>query len=369
MPQTFHLFPLLPLELREEIWRFAIRLYRAEAYYVSLYDGVEDRDLKDVTSQYSDPREDEFSPWESQRWDITESEASPARRPGDTAREEQHAILTSGRWTLSKLSSNDSLWAVSKESRRIVDSVTKDKRWDAFDLKLESSAPAGPETVHGQHVRGALTVFPRHDLFYLQPNNLQTLPWERLDLSRPFDLPTAGSESLHHVALAFDFKWAIEMGKASKRGYDEMVGLDIVQNFVKAAYNARQDVKLWFVDYSLKRCPYVPTKEQVLRPDAQVFHAGDRRFVDTDKADYTGPWAGHWYQDDNCSFCDCASFVSEVESIINSIYLSRVEFAVEYGHWDDVYNSWEMAMSSVIDDGLVRPPPRLSFGILACESC
>ena len=192
MAAEFHFFPFLPWELRNQIWKLAIRpalpgahVFRFSDAGASEQDGPDHESSDDDNSYISKsrlaapqclPKGVDFSP------------AAQAAAPISwTLNNPSTYLIDSGLWTACK----ESLLVIEKEFQ-VRARARRQKVWSLSEM--ESFRKKGgrftlPETFthaacHGSR-RRYLTVFPDQDLFILQPCDVTALNWKLVRESIP----------------------------------------------------------------------------------------------------------------------------------------------------------------------------------------
>ncbi|KAI1642462.1 uncharacterized protein F4817DRAFT_352899 [Daldinia loculata] len=256
MPETFHSFGRLPPELRDKIWKLAIRPggpARRGAHIFSIYDGSgDDVDKAVVVAASCFKFHHNFSTY----------------------------LIDGG------------LWNACKESRLLIERVFDSKKWDAVRDRRLRSHTGNPVQVKGEHLMPAtgyfrgddstdryFTVVPYRDLFCLQPEILDYFNCE--DISKPDGVALGstrwGFHGLQNIALEYDPAWGITVEKADLGMRHR---LSIVESIIQPLFNAKGLSYVWLIDYRIKRRHYVPTKEETTERDPIIFYGSDRRFVE-----------------------------------------------------------------------------------------
>ncbi|KAH6650518.1 hypothetical protein F5144DRAFT_637426 [Chaetomium tenue] len=268
MATDFHFFPFLPWELRDKIWKFAIRPAVPGAHVFSIRNGRP----KHTNPDHQTPRDDYPH--------ISESSLAAPRclpRGVDFSPAAQEAAPIS--WALNNPSTylvDSGLWAACKESRLAIENGLqipgkRRKVWSFSEVESfreEQGRFTLPETamytVSDNARRRYLTVFPGQDLVILQSSDIRFLNWNRI-LNR--------SGFPYHMALAYDPAWDERIPDLNRMVYDT----------AEAGSFA-----LWFIDYRIKRNP----RYTGLEGSSKIFYASDRRFVEVE-VEELGGWAGH----------------------------------------------------------------------------
>jgi hypothetical protein len=289
MAAEFHFFPFLPWELRNQIWKLAIRpaLPGAHVFRVSNTNASEQNGPDHETS-------DDDSLLISSSTSISRLAAPQCLPKGvDFSPAAQAAAPIS--WALNNPSTyliDSGLWTACKESLLVIEKefqvrARREKGWSLSEVESFQKKRGRftlPETVthavcHGSK-RRYLTVFPCQDLIILQSLDVTAFHWDVAWNSFPnydfdFDLEhwyriAYWDEPDRHIAMEYDPAWDT----------DRSLIFGIVLKTASA-----DPFYLWFIDYRIKRNPRYqePTKEQATgRKDPTVFYASDRRYVEVE---------------------------------------------------------------------------------------
>ncbi|KAK1836262.1 hypothetical protein QBC39DRAFT_339229 [Podospora conica] len=374
MATEFHFFPLLPRELRDEIWKLAIRpaLPGAHLFRVHQYTDPEGPAPEHQTSLPLEacgyrsscisapqclPRGVDFDPVAQAAAPISWTLNNPSAY-----------LIDSGLWTACK----ESLLGIDKEFQARARRKPRLSLSEVEAYRKGRGSFALPETttfyVSDNSRRRHLTVFPCQDLFIAQLRDITDVDWSFPWNSFPnFELQD-GSKDWNRACSAYDRKIAVEYNPAWDRGnhlklswhYWDFV-VDIVNSLCGG--NTALDT-LWFIDYRIKRNPRCqestvgdtwPPREMC--PPREIFYASDRRFVEVLK-DECGQEDGHdlmWddgYQvptEEYPFVCECCG----VHGFVNQLTT----------YWEDKRGEDE---SRDVGGGWYMDT-RLTFGVLACE--
>lgn len=229
------------------------------------------------------------------------------------------------------------LWTACKESRFIIEREFRSRKWElAWRHHCDGQNPSQfygyshlvPAMACFKHKDSPnhhyLTVFPKEDLFYLQPHDIETLDWdgmqnryflgESLGFNHPGNF-TLGFYDLTNIALEFDPSWAIGVENARPHsGGDQILDLLAQISFDGGTYGGM--CMLWLIDYGLKRKPNVPMNEAL--KGKSVFYQGNRRFVEVDTCG-SYPESDEWdcYKVDDCVI-SCARFIGKIDDRMRS---------------------------------------------------
>ncbi|KAK0744359.1 hypothetical protein B0T21DRAFT_357689 [Apiosordaria backusii] len=346
MAADFHFFPLLPWELREMIWKLAIRPALPGAHVFRVYNA---NDSEHNGPEHETSRDD--YPW------ISKSRlAAPRCLPRGVDFDPAAQAAAPISWTLNNPSTyliDSGLWAACKESLLVIENefqnpARRQKVWSLSEVesfRKKRGRFTLPETatytVSDNSRRRYLTVFPGQDLFILQPHDIAALNWDLIWDSFPSYRFLAGDwiriswdECERHMALEYDPAWD-KVAHNTRRGPAWDFIVDIVWNTALAG-----SFSLWFIDYRIKRSPRYqePTKEQAKAlgdKPPRAFYASDRRFVEVKEKQF-GQWAGHdrmWdagYEvpiEDLCFCCGAYEFVQRLRDELDN-------------KWDYDENDW-----------------------------
>ncbi|KAK0640736.1 hypothetical protein B0T16DRAFT_495588 [Cercophora newfieldiana] len=322
MPDTFHHFSLMPFELREEIWKFAIRPAVPGAHFFSVYpEGMVY--LRDPTPDWLLWRRtmlcslfEAFDPL-----DPAQCLGAPRCRPKgyyytptqdptpatSLFRPISEPVMPPDSWLRNNPSIylvDSSLWSACAESRRVIErefrrpehrgptpyAITPADQQGKRHSKIPCLFPLPGVISYSIRVgddaneQRFLTVMPHRDLLILQPTvklsqfprpaELSAIPFfARGDIRRTSDCPG------HQIAVEYDPMWdtAQPFGNSTSSNYDGHYE-SRYQSIQNAEYS-----KLWFIDYRIKPAATSRTKFPVAgRPDAErkVFLGSDRRYVE-----------------------------------------------------------------------------------------
>ncbi|RSL69193.1 hypothetical protein CEP54_002471 [Fusarium duplospermum] len=276
--ETFHIFPNLPGELREEIWRCAVGAdgpNRRGAHFFGIFN----------------PRKDEkASSWVNHalrlRWSTFDGEICLVGPHWESTSIEDQSINKSdpASWIDNNPSTyliDSGLWMACKESRNVIDQVLHQQKPDGSRTNNLTRMPLAyqneacmPDDTKDRFI----TVFSRQDLFCFQAYDWGTVDWNSISSGVPFLLNNLGGA--RHMAVRYDSKWGIEVNHP---GHLEW-GM-ILQNLSNIAIDVTWKsgvVAFWLIDYRIKRRHHVPTKEQVDMPAALTFYHQGGRFVDVE---------------------------------------------------------------------------------------
>ncbi|KAH8685179.1 hypothetical protein BGZ61DRAFT_455032 [Ilyonectria robusta] len=319
MSYSFHRFLDLPWELREMIWKYAIRPARPGVQVFSVYNYDEEKnDTNTMNDVGLNPTRNTYIRLSAPKWG--------PRSIGDKFRDPK----VTASWTHNNPSTcltDGGLWTACEESRLIIKSEFQSLEWktawkphcsgwrDFYNRDKPISVTSyykGEESLENHY----FTIFPNHDLFYLQPHNLRTLDWSQIAFDLSLGPYWLGGEGMDNVALEFDPNWVLEVEKA---GPDDRE-IEIVDVLATAAIEGADEghiCTIWLIDYGIKRNPEAPLPAE--RGLDATFHQGDRRFVDvrSPRSHSETPAWNEYYELDGCSI-SCRSFIRQIELEIES---------------------------------------------------
>ncbi|WQF85487.1 Putative 2EXR domain-containing protein [Colletotrichum destructivum] len=207
--KTFHNFPLLPGELRDEIWDKAVRRqgYRG-VHYFSVFD---------ATSYCTRPVPEEFTN-EYLLAKVSEKQLHVFGAPMSSGNP------SSPSWTIGNQSTyaiDAGLWTACRESRAAMYRRYTPEKWanwytEPFTSFLEHMAlrpgnrelPAAFKIVEGDNSQ-CFTILPFYDLFLVQFSSFGPY-FKSLGKEMPFSSRKFGLEGIPHIAVEFDPSWTLE---------------------------------------------------------------------------------------------------------------------------------------------------------------
>ncbi|KAI8665223.1 hypothetical protein LRP88_12746 [Fusarium phalaenopsidis] len=311
MNDTFHHFIKLPWELRDQIWKLAIRLPLPGVHIFQIYDPKYDNVIGNNIEVFL-----------------------PHGCPDD----HRLAIPRSKNSFASVTLLDKGLWSACKESRLVMErhfsrlkwKTLMDKDWGSFwSMPFEKKLNM-PLTGHFIGLDGRtnfFTVFPHQDLFMLQPLNLDTIDWFNFTTRHPLASAMNGFETVKNIALEYNPEWGLDM-------IDKIAGI--------LSQTALTNV--WIVDCSIRRKYAVDIGKFTTREGQDVaFYLEDRRLVEVE------PWMtrSEWKTIENDAEC------SESMTFKDSIdFMARV--------WDQIGDDEELEWHQWIE-----APRRV--GLLGCD--
>lgn len=312
MATTFHRFSYLPRELRDEIWRFAIRTTRPGVHIFRVDDQSKTSDSTSLASFFAggyltEPSRDQYF-------------HNPNTDCGD--RNVSTYLIDGG------------LWTACKESR-----LQMEKRFQSSEIDYLRRQQSGrvvfqlwlmPETGYFTSSGGArryFTVLPCRDLFVLQPDLLNKIHWDWKGLIIHVEL----SKWFRHIAIEYDPEWAVRLRQDSQHEGAQR----IVQALTSFSLDAYGNARLWLVDHSIKRKKDAPAFKEVPSGNStNAFYASDRKFLEVECGS-EAPNLDHW---------ECTQQVTEEDYDDSSIhFLSLLRSGVDDSYdcfgllgWDDL---------------------------------
>ncbi|KAK4452246.1 hypothetical protein QBC34DRAFT_42342 [Podospora aff. communis PSN243] len=294
MAETFHQFPLLPFELREEIWKHAVRPAQPGAHYFSIYDPNQiDHAVNFRTDFEADfPSQHDCAVEQLEQPPVLVKEAMP--NMSWTAHNPSAYLIDYG------------LWTACKESREVIEKAFKSRKCIEPQFPTSHSGVSstaafsskGRADDNGTTGRCYLTVFHNQDLFIIHPEpDLRTMMDRSITLKLPLNLGTPIPCSLLHwdkpnlrpVHVAFEFhpQWRGCRLSGHPRRPDQAV-LGVARQVLDRLHSTlphSHTSYVWFIDYQIERkgpdC--MVAEDEASRPcDPMplVFYARDRRFVE-----------------------------------------------------------------------------------------
>ncbi|KAK4164697.1 hypothetical protein QBC43DRAFT_352792, partial [Cladorrhinum sp. PSN259] len=347
MTGEFHFFPLLPWELREKIWKLAIRPALPGVHVFRVYDAKD--------SEQSNP-EHEASCSNNLRY-ATSRLAAPRCLPRGVGFDPAAQAAAPISWTINNPSTyliDSGLWTACKQSLLVIekefqDPARREKVWSASELQSFGKQRARfdpPEAttyeVSDNSRRRYLTVFPGQDLFILQARDITAVDWNLAWHNFP----------KRHMAVEYN-PAGDKIRHYPQRARNPCEFIDNLSWSTAVA----EPFTLWFIDYRIKRNPRYqkPSQEQAKglgdKPP-RVFYASDRRFVEVKEREL-GCLVGHermWdggYEVSGEDFCFCCGADE---------FVDQLEFQLDI-KWDYDENDWV--------DGFDYN--WIEYGLLACE--
>ncbi|KAK3934570.1 hypothetical protein QBC46DRAFT_324884 [Diplogelasinospora grovesii] len=377
MPDTFHFFPLLPLELREAIWTFAVRPPRPGAHIFRVYS---EEEAETMDRQYETDSEGRIRPFPAV--------AAPQCLPRDAHFTLSARASAPVSWTSHNSSAyliDSGLWTACKESRLVIERVFRCEEWLALrkernkssGLRMYLECGIGTEDLpeHEDYEKAAkklfgcpfhmpatylardgssahyLTIFPGTDLIVLQlePHDMGNISWDSLNDNGAIP------------ALRAAISWRIELGTVQyaleldpswnkKAQCYSNSDNDLLCDIVRAA-RSEEFSKLWLINYQIKRKHYVPTEEQAAKMERHppaIFYGSDRRYVEVMRDSYWD-WEREWHYD---------ALVPEDEDVNPFSFVEMLEWQQEQ----------VLDIEGERETPQFDPGPSAFFRLLACES-
>lgn len=261
MDGTFHRFFDLPWELRDMIWKFALRPDVPGVHIFKLYNSNLDEGA-DKNINVSNPYDIEhlrLAAPQSNKSSITRNRNNPS------------TYLIDG-----------GLWTACRESRLVMEGNFNCKKWKSssedrvlYRSNMIKEEMDRPQTSYFACRNGNLhffTVFPNKDLFILRPQNLETINWTNFDWDVVLGSYMHDFGGLQNIALEYNPEW----------------GYDIADKIVDMAIDAgshHSGLNIWIVDYTLRRGDSRAVGQKpTSRGDENVaFHLNGRRLIPVNK--------------------------------------------------------------------------------------
>ncbi|KAG5764923.1 hypothetical protein H9Q72_006995 [Fusarium xylarioides] len=254
--RTFSLFSQLPLELREQIWKMAIRPDKPGVQTFRVYHlldnpvhavdihGLTLEDGSHPVRQYDCLGRLALSEWN--------------KYPDSTDGSSDHDIST--------YLIDSSLWTVCQESRSVMKRVFGSS--DTSSQRLSGSATA---YYLSDSAPSYITIFPKNDLIVLQFDDMLEL--DRTHLYDLFPEKTWGTDGVLNLGSEYNIDWGIRQH-----------GRHVLRELYYLA-SSTLFVNLWIIDHNLKRREGTPpqkdsAKNEYKKPEFKTaFYANDRKFL------------------------------------------------------------------------------------------
>ncbi|RSL57496.1 hypothetical protein CEP54_008280 [Fusarium duplospermum] len=248
---TFHRFIHLPWDIREQIWKFALRPSFPGAHIFKLYEA--DPHGRHGSRRLAVPDSKENSSIENRDVHVTQNMDNPS------------TYLTDG-----------GLWTACKESRHVIQrhfGLSKwrslhDKDTRSFQAIQRLDMPAtGYFTGKDPYF---FTIFPNRDLFILQPQEISMIEAGDLSWHTRIGAPWQGFDGFKHIALEYNQDWedmCFDFSRPLNQAYMKAI--------IALGFHAVGD-KLWFIDYTLRRRHEVVAERSNERKCAAFYLQGQR---------------------------------------------------------------------------------------------
>lgn len=271
MATTFDRFRELPRELRDQMWKFAIRTSQPGEHIFRICNTFKDRytGARDLASRFrAFPKHRFAERLERRCFDRIDANFSKK--------------------TVSTYLLDGGLWTACKESRLIMEKHFRSSEWDHWRRHRTrewhpTDTPGGfdmPATGYFSPSGGRphlCTVLPHQDLFVLQPACLETLEWDRINRDIPIGSTKKGFNGLEHIAIEYNTKWAAQSRGATR--YEELRPA-LLKLFVFSGFFGIFG-KLWIIDHSLKQKKDASVfEENTSGVNTNAFYASDRKFLE-----------------------------------------------------------------------------------------
>ncbi|KAF4971644.1 hypothetical protein FSARC_1591 [Fusarium sarcochroum] len=264
MIETFHPFGGFPWDIREQIWKCAIRPTPHGAHFFSIAGNPKDyRTADEITDAFV--FSDAYHPSL-----IMSAPASMTRRVDDDGFKGTEQVPAS--WFVNNTStyiSDSGLWTACKESRWVIQKHFRLQEWG------ETRSTVGdfkkmPELVHFRDQDSKdyySTVFPYQDLFIFQANDWN-LDWAGMKTDI-MGLRNADYSGLKNIAIEFNQEWGIQTNRFGPESVKVLLPLAFM---AKDPDNERGIKNFWLIGYRIKRRAHVPTEEEAALPAPKVFY-------------------------------------------------------------------------------------------------
>jgi hypothetical protein len=264
MPETFHPFARLPYQLREKIWKLAIRPDIPSVHYfnVGLFTGDRRKEPTAHTVMCVGREELLYDRLAVPSEGIV---ASPSNAGTSLGSERKSTYLLDG-----------ALWTACKESRDVIDRTFQLAKWNRatkspeckegacwsrwLGREEEDKIPANAYFEEPGAKRFWFTFLPSQDLICLLPEDSKTfqyLDWGFCDILLGSHL--AGFDGLRNVALEYDPAWGAALAQEQQKpGYcwnaefSQPAAVKLLANILFDTYSI---YNLWIIDYNLKNKP------------------------------------------------------------------------------------------------------------------
>ncbi|KAI1408228.1 hypothetical protein F5Y13DRAFT_172891 [Hypoxylon sp. FL1857] len=351
MASTFHPFPRLPKELRDQIWDMAIRPDRPGAHFFSTVYGS-NRKEETVDNHFMVIKTP--LPYKvNSNFRIAAPGFPPLSRTtlSWVANNPSMYLFDSGLWSACKESRSRMMWRVKPElwTRGALGEQFKGWPLHMFPDELIRDMPATGYFHAGEGVR-YFTVFPHQDLICIQPPEPKPFSLGRcfdVTSSAPFMSNYWGFTGRKNIAIEFSPEW---------------VQPDLYQDLVNAILEDMSYIdKLWFIDYRIRQRTDASIakrlgmplgefleKKASLHPSTyrHVFYGSDRTFVEGD------PYGDDWY-----AINLVTSYGSTNGDVCAATLIDMLESDLDVADSDYIYHYYDYDYS-------YKHP---EFGILVCE--
>ncbi|KAK1757091.1 hypothetical protein QBC47DRAFT_378394 [Echria macrotheca] len=300
---AFHYFPLLPFELRELIWKFAVRPAVPGAHFFT----VKHDQSRGFSSEFQalHPYRNGRQPW---------CLGAPRCLPKTAEFTRDLLEATPPSWLHNNPSSyliDSGLWSACRESRLVMEQAFRrpehhgENEWGITKSVMDEEVDEGQDASWNHNGLFALpgvtsfaakagnvprffSVIPNRDLFILQPFDLcEWLEWLCTGLTTTFDIiPPYSPDSLplpreewncrRQIALEYDISW----DSVDSLNKSDSPAMDVIRYLVgEDEYKIRT---FWFIDYRINPNALSGRYDS----PQQVFRASDRRYTEVPEQDY-----------------------------------------------------------------------------------
>ncbi|SCV48148.1 uncharacterized protein FFB14_10221 [Fusarium fujikuroi] len=257
--RTFHLFPQLPPELREQIWLMAIRPDKPGVHTFRLYHPELDnsRHAQDIIG---------FAPKKPSFWHRQNIPPCPYRLALPAWNKYPDSTDGSSDHDISTYLIDSSLWSVCQESRSMMKRVFKEDNASSRRLLASTTAHylSGSATSY-------ITIHPRKDLIVLQFDDMLKFNWDFLDVL--FHTNKWFPDGVVNLGIEYNIEWGMDIDASP---YDKLAEL---------ACGSWVSTNIWLIDHNLKRREGTCHQKDSLKrsykyPELnEPFYANDRTFI------------------------------------------------------------------------------------------
>lgn len=268
---SFHLFPLLPFELQDEIWKLAAMDCYRLVHFFTLYDrGNADqwakfgeRDILYTEEPEQEEQEEPEDKWPTRLAVADFRSSTPYTHIERTLQKPSDRVVEGNLWTVCKRSR----WAMSQYGEKNRFSLSWDRGSSPYTV-LGSIESNGGTTY--------LSVRYFSDLLCFRVLDFGSLPW--YDIYHPFEYSDERPEpypwTLQHVAIEFDGSWNAMFDNAALHSKQDKAVYQCLADLTCWRY--RPSCMFWFIDYTIRRRPGTPRTST----RGQVFCCPAGRFVE-----------------------------------------------------------------------------------------
>lgn len=266
--RTFPLFTQLPKELRDKVWKAAIRLPVPGVHIFTMDTTFDEKKTSEIGDHYAvvgvDHKNLEYSMLAAPRC----GKSNPNARSWIELNPSTYLV-------------DSGLLTACKESREAMDKHLQAVEWNTRVYQKSALADDLDAAVTASFIqdgeRRFFRVKPRSDLFIIQPWDFSTFEWYFI----AHDLLLIGSWQNAQIALEYDPTWANKLQMGDSNCFSE----DAIRCISRAASSGvcRQD-SLWLVDYRIHRRPGAPPFS------GRSFRGVGCRYMEVDQDDANWDW-------------------------------------------------------------------------------